>query len=93
MTVPPNLLKSYIELRDKLSETVNTMYPIGCVVEVENPRYKGQGIVTGRGDCPLGKLAVRLSNGNTWWYELETIKKRVTDKTEWESWIQILDTE
>jgi hypothetical protein len=46
-------------------------YPYKSYVYVSCTQYTGHGIVDNDGNCPVDKLAVRLENGNTWWYPLD----------------------
>lgn len=48
-----------------------TRFPAGSNVIVKAPRYKGPGVVAGDSECPADHLAVRLPNGNVWFYPLE----------------------
>ena len=43
----------------------------GVKVIVDHPRYKGEGIVNGRINQSVGVL---LPNGNTWYYEVDTVR-------------------
>lgn len=56
------------KLRDYKRET----FPPGSTVLVKDTmRYCGTGIVTHEDGCPDTHLAVRLSNGNIWYYALK----------------------
>lgn len=81
-------IASFRNLRDALKAAKDSLYPKGCVVRVDNPRYHGLGIVARQAECPDDRLPVLLSNGNIWWYELETITERVTNPKQWPTWIR-----
>ena len=70
-----------------LRERVHEIYPRMSVVEVDNPSYKGQGVMMFQDHMSHDHLNVMLSNGNVWSYETETIVRRVIDKSEWAPWI------
>lgn len=89
----PAAVASFRELRDALTAATDEHYPPGCVVRVDNPRYHGLGIVARQPGCPADWLPVLLSNGNVWWYELETIVERVKNPAEWPTWIRQAVTE
>ena len=58
--------------RDRLKAAVDAEFKIGNPVRVR--RDSGSdlyGLVVNDENCPLTKLAVKLENGNTWWYEIE----------------------
>lgn len=82
------IVSRFRDVRDEMTAAIDDHYPRDCVVRVDNPRYHGMGIATRQSDCPLDRLPVELSNGNVWWYELETITERVLDPKEWPSWIR-----
>ena len=46
-------------------------FPSGTVVKVNCPRFTGQGIVDSQSEVAADLLAVRLENGNVWWYPVE----------------------
>lgn len=48
----------------------------GSVVTVDCERYSGDGMVFYDPDCPLDQLAVRLQNGNAWWYPIEKCRPK-----------------
>ena len=76
------------EARNRLIEAKEASYPQWYVVRVDNPRYHGIGIVSRQSECPEDRLPVLLSNGNIWWYELETITELVSDPAQWPTWIR-----
>lgn len=46
----------------------------GQKVMVDNERYHGPGVVHDDTGIRRRKIGVTLGNGNTWWYEVETVK-------------------
>jgi len=56
-------------------------YKRGQFVRVNDARFKGVGIVgVYSSEIPPYKLPVLLENGNTWWYDLESIVEIVAPK-------------
>lgn len=52
-------------------------YPRGARVKVDCARYCGTGEVAYdvTEACPIDHLAVKLENGNVWWYPIENCEK------------------
>ena len=48
-------------------------FPAGAPVYVDAPRYRGHGVVSRNCEHP-DTVAVRLENGNTWWYPIECVR-------------------
>lgn len=69
-----------------LTEYRSRDFPLGSVVRVANPQFKGFGIVATY-DCRPDQLGVRLENHNIWHYALETIEPEPNRKM-WPPWIQ-----
>lgn len=46
----------------------------GLPVTVDCDQYKGPGFITTDGRCRPDQVAVRLPNGNTWWYGIEHVR-------------------
>lgn len=46
----------------------------GTPVIVSCERYEGPGIAVSDGQCPPDRVAVSLPNGNTWWYDVESVR-------------------
>lgn len=65
------LVKQYRTLAGALLEVKARQFPEGKSVQVDCDQYKGPGIVVLRDGTPPNKLAVRLGNGNVWWYPIE----------------------
>ena len=58
--------------KDMLERYKAGEFPHGTRVKVECPRrYTGPGVAVDDDRVPADHLAVRLENGNTWWYPLE----------------------
>lgn len=70
-----NEVNAYMQAKGRIEAFKNQQFPIGSNVWVDSSRYIGPGVVTSDPDCPpLHQLAVRLENGNVWWYPLEDCK-------------------
>jgi hypothetical protein len=57
---------------ERLQEARHREFPIGRGVRVVHERYNGYGMIVEDGGCPVDQLAVKLENGNTWWYPLDS---------------------
>lgn len=80
------LVERYTSIRDKLIDWRRDNFPVRSVVYVECDQYTGFGIVERDGAEPH-QLAVRLENGNTWWYPVE--KTMLAHRPgDWPSWIK-----
>lgn len=85
---PPNstVLSRY---RNALAELerhkADRFYP-GTHVLVNCSRYHGHGIAVTDNQCPPDQIAVRLENGNVWWYPLEACRPWVWDDQE-DAWL------
>jgi hypothetical protein len=64
-------LRSFETARDRLREARATEFKPGRGVSVSNDRYHGYGLIVADEGCPLDQIAVKLVNGNTWWYPIE----------------------
>lgn len=64
-------LRRFRTAREQLTEARQQEYPAGRGVRVVNERYNGYGMIAEDDGCPVDQLAVKLENGNTWWYPLE----------------------
>ena len=58
---------------ERLKKNRDTKFPAGTPVKVNHGRYHGPGVAVVDVECPPNKVAVRLENGNVWWYESETV--------------------
>lgn len=58
--------------KERLLETKQREFPVGRGVRVVHERYNGYGMIMADDGCPIDQLAVRLENGNTWWYPLDS---------------------
>lgn len=76
--VDPQALLSLVQdyrLDTKTLERVReTMFQRGTHVRVDCDRYKGFGYVVTDSRCHPDQVAVRISNGNTWYYPIESVK-------------------
>ena len=70
--MPTSILLSRLRLfesaRDRLREARDAEFKVGRGVRVINERYSGYGLIVADESCPLDQIAVKLENGNTWWY-------------------------
>lgn len=64
-------LRQYQNTKQRLTEARQREFPSGRGVRVINERYNGYGMITDDDGCPPDQLAVKLENGNTWWYPLD----------------------
>ena len=64
-------LRQFQSARDRLMESRNAEFKPRRAVRVINERYHGFGLIVHDETCPLDQIAVRLENGNTWWYPLD----------------------
>jgi len=75
MSDPHYLINNFREASIALRAWKVKTFPHGQIVRVDcKGRYEGYGIVE-RQDEPPDKLAVRLENGNVWWYPLDDCVK------------------
>lgn len=81
------LVANYIRAKVLLEKWKQDTFPPRTVVCVECPQYKGFGIATMEDGTRPEQLAVRLENGNIWWYPVRDccIAHRVGD---WPLWIK-----
>lgn len=69
------LLEHYGLVKSIIIERKNEMFPKNTLVEVNSPRYHGKGIVSEhQHGCSADNLAVKLDNGNTWYYPVNCCK-------------------
>lgn len=78
---PRTLVDSYRKAAKELAEWKSVTFQSGAIVEVNHPRCHSYGLVEIKDGTPTDKLAVKLENGNVWWYEVECC--RLTTKAEW----------
>lgn len=65
-------LASFRKSRDWLREARDAEFKVGKPVRVRRDSgHDLYGLVVFDGQCPLTQLAVKLENGNSWWYEVE----------------------
>ena len=70
------LLTSYRACHNALVIHRTQQFPSGTEVKVNVPgRYVGPGVAVQDG-CPADQVAVRLPNGNTWWYPLDCVQAK-----------------
>lgn len=81
-------LRQYRNARERLIEARQREFPVGRGVRVAHERFHGYGLIVDDDGCPLDQLAVKLENGNTWWYELDTCSLASRDACP--SWLQRL---
>ncbi len=75
------IVASYHAAVKALHEYRTARYKSGQFVRVHDGRFKGVGMVCAySSEIPPTKLPVRLENGNTWWYDLESIVEIVAAK-------------
>lgn len=65
-------LRQYVTAKERLIEARQAEFPVGRGVRVAHERFHGYGMVVSDESCPPDQLAVKLENGNTWWYSLDT---------------------
>ena len=65
-------LDAYKSAAMKLERLRREQFPEGCSVRIASGQYHGLGEVVAVPECPLDQIAVRIENGNLWWYPLET---------------------
>ncbi len=58
----------------QLSKWKLSAFPLGSLVTVDDPKYHGDGHVSFDGSTPVDQVAVRLGNGNVWWYPVENVR-------------------
>ena len=57
--------------KERLIEACQREFPLGRGVRVAHERFNGYGMIVADDSCPVDQLAVKLENGNTWWYPLD----------------------
>ncbi len=67
------LMSSFQCIRTHLEEYKAKSLPSGTEVTVKCDRYDGPGVVVSEDDCPIQQVAVKLPNGNTWWYDVNQV--------------------
>jgi hypothetical protein len=67
------VLADYRAALAALTQEKERLFPGGTKVHVDCGRYKGPGIVAASVTCPPHQVAVRLGNGNIWWYPIESV--------------------
>jgi hypothetical protein len=65
-------LRQFQTAKERLTEARQREFPAGRGVRVVHERYNGYGMVVVDDGCPIDQLAVKLENGNTWWYPLDS---------------------
>lgn len=81
-------LRSFERARDSLRDARDAELKAGRGVRVVNERYSGYGMIVGDNSCPLDQVAVKLENGNTWWYPVEDCS--VANRDTCPPWLQRL---
>jgi hypothetical protein len=66
-------VRQYEDARENLIDAKWGAFPIGTPVLVDCPQYSGPGIITQEANTPPNKVAVRLENGNVWWYPILSV--------------------
>ena len=79
----------FAAIKQWLREYADHHFPVGSVVVVVNPRFRGSGIVVSYENCPADHLAVLVESGNYWFYHLDTIVVRETRPNRWPNWIRV----
>lgn len=79
----------FAAIKQWLREYADHYFPVGTVVVVVNPRFRGMGIVVRYENCPADHLAVMVESGNVWFYHLATIVVRETRVKRWPNWIRV----
>lgn len=76
-----SVLSSYRQSASTLREFNQSRYRTGQFVRVDDPRFKGVGMVAPRSsEIPPDLVPVRLENDNVWWYRIESIRETVPAK-------------
>lgn len=75
-------------MRDRLVEARHHEFKPGRAARVINERYRGYGLIVVDDGCPVDQLAVKLENGNTWWYPLEDCS--IANRDACPGWLQKL---
>ncbi len=73
-----DLSQLVIEFRraeSKLTAARAEMFPHHSIVRVDNPRFRGFGVVALDHSCGPDQLPVILENGNIWWYDITTCER------------------
>lgn len=65
-------LRQFQTAKERLIEARRREFPSGRGVRVVDERYNGYGMIVDDDGCPVDQLAVKLENGNTWWYSLDS---------------------
>lgn len=79
----------FAAIKQWLREYADHHFPVGSVVHVNNPRFRGMGIVVSYENCPPDHLAVLVQSGNYWFYHLNTIVFRERRVKRWPHWIRV----
>lgn len=77
------LCDSFRTLQPRLEEERSKLY--GRMVYVHCNQYQGYGTAT-RDDCWPDKVAVRIENGNVWWYPLDSVMVCEFTALSFEAW-------
>lgn len=81
-------LRQYQTAKTRLTEAREREFPAGRGVRVVSDRYNGYGMIVDDDGCPVDQLAVKLENGNTWWYPLDDCS--LTNRDTCPPWLQRL---
>lgn len=65
---------AYFYAHSQLLKLKNKMFPSGQRVMVDCERYRGEGTVVMEDGTPPENLAVKLENGNVWYYPVHHCK-------------------
>ncbi len=67
----PQLVADFVYARSALVLAKLQLFPLHKPVIVNCPRYRGHGVRVPDHGEPPEQIAVRLENGNVWWYPIE----------------------
>lgn len=83
-----NRFRQYQTAKERLIEARQREFPTGRGVRVIHERFNGYGMIVEDDGCPVDQLAVKLENGNTWWYPLDSCS--LVDRNTCPPWLQRL---
>ena len=73
--MPTRILRDYRDSLRRLEEYRKANFQAHTKVIVNAPQYKGPGITTVEDATRPDQVAVRLGNGNVWWYPIECVRR------------------
>lgn len=82
------LVANYDRAAKKLLDYKASELPPNTVVYVECDQYTGYGISVLNDGVKPNQIAVKLENGNTWWYPVEKTFPANTRPGDWPEWIK-----